>query len=123
MDLTVWVYKLTAKLPAEEKSGLAAAMRKSATAAAQKIADADGRYEDKTAQTQYDAALAALRELQTAGLICRRLGYLGGLDLHGLRSRVRTLSKLIEADLGRCDQACAVDGDPIKIEHYRRDAA
>lgn len=123
MDLTAWVYKLTAKLPAEEKSGLTAAMRKSATTAAQKIADADGRYEDKSAESQYDAALAALRELLTAGLICRRLGYLGGLDVHGLRHRVAALSKLIEADLGRCDQAKQARKDTIKIEHYRRDAA
>lgn len=103
MSLTVWVYRLTRKLPAEEKSGLCGAMRKSATAAAQRIADADGRQAVGEAIQNYEASLAALREMVTSALICRRLGYLSGMDLHALRRRAAKLEALIENDLGGCE--------------------
>lgn len=99
MTLTVWVHRLTGRLPAEEKSGLAAAMRRSATAAAQRLADADGREDDTDAGKQYEAALAALRELGTAGVICRKLKYLGPGALRGLRMRIARVERRIDADL------------------------
>ncbi|MEO0515304.1 MAG: four helix bundle protein [Planctomycetota bacterium] len=102
MSLTVWVYRLTARLPAEEKSGLCAAMRRNATAAAQRVADADGRAEVKEAIKHYESALAALRELLTAGLICQRLGYLRGRHVRALRTRIDRAEKLIDADLATC---------------------
>ena len=99
----VWVYRLTRKLPADEKSGLSAALRRSATAAAQQVADADGREDVSEAIKHYQAALAALRELSTSGVICRRLRYLGAMDLRALRRRVASVEALIEADLETCE--------------------
>lgn len=102
MSLTVWVYRLSDRLPAEEKSGLCAGMRRAATAAAQQTADADGRVDVNDAIQHYESALAALRELLTAALISQRLGYLRGRHLRALRSRLARVESLIEADLYRC---------------------
>ncbi|MEM1108020.1 MAG: four helix bundle protein [Planctomycetota bacterium] len=102
ISLTVWVYRLSNRLPAEEKSGLSAALRRSATAAAQQVADADGRADVNDAIKHYESALAALRELLTAALICRRLGYLRGHHLRSLRSRLTKVETLIEDDLDAC---------------------
>ena len=56
MALTVWVYRLTRKLPDHEKSGLCGGMRKLATAIAQQLADADGRNDVNDAIKHYEAA-------------------------------------------------------------------
>lgn len=120
ISLTVWVYRLSARLPAEEKSGLCAAMRRSSTAAAQQIADADGRADVSDAIKHYESALAALRELLTAALICRRLKYLRGGHLRALRSRIARVEALIESDLNRClDER---DGPPAEPLAFRRAA-
>lgn len=102
MSLTVWVYRLSARLPAEEKSGLSAAMRRAATAVAQKCADADGRAEVGDAIKNYEAALASLRELLTSALICRRLKYIRHVHLSGLRRRIARVESLIDDDLQAC---------------------
>ena len=103
MALTVWVYRLTRKLPDHEKSGLCGGMRKSATAVAQQLADADGRNDVNDAIKHYEAARAGLRELVTSGLICRRLGYLGGFDLRALRRRAARVEAWIDADVEACE--------------------
>lgn len=103
MSLTVWVYRLTRKLPDHEKSGLCAAMRRSATAVAQQLADADGRDDVNDAIKHYEAALAGLRELVTSALICRRLKYLRGFDLMALRRRVGRVEAWIDRDLMACE--------------------
>lgn len=102
MALTVWVHRLSARLPADEQSGLGASLKKAAIAAAQQLADADGRDDVEQAIKHYEAALAALRELLTAGLICRRLGYLRGHHLRSLRGRAGRVESLIEDDLWTC---------------------
>lgn len=102
MSLTVWVYRLSARLPAEEKSGLSAAMRRASTAVAQKCADADGRAEVGDAIKNYEAALASLRELLTAALICRRLKYIHHVHMSGLRRRIARVESLIDEDLQTC---------------------
>jgi len=102
MSLTVWVYRCSERLPAEEKSGLSAAMRRAATAAAQQTADADGRVDVNHAIQHYESALAALRELLTAALISQRLGYLRGRHVRALRKRIGRAERLIEAGLSRC---------------------
>jgi four helix bundle protein len=103
MDLTAFVYRLSAKLPAEEKSGLAAAMRRSATAVTQQLADADGHDDADAALKHYDTALAGLRELLTAGLIARRLKFFHRVQLGRLRRRIAGVEALVEADRQQCD--------------------
>ncbi|MEM9882111.1 MAG: four helix bundle protein [Planctomycetota bacterium] len=103
MRLAVWVHRLSRRLPAEEQSGLAASLRRSAVAATQQIADADGRPDDGEAAQRYAAALASLRELGTAGLLCRRLKYIRGGRLRDLQRRIAKVVSRVESD--RC--ACA----------------
>ncbi|MEM7627003.1 MAG: four helix bundle protein [Planctomycetota bacterium] len=116
MALTVWVYRLTRKLPDHEKSGLCGAMRKSATAAAQRIADADGRADVNDAIKHYEAALAALRELVTSGLICRRLRYLSGFDLMALRRRAARVEAWVDADLAVCEDERDAEPQPAPLQ-------
>ncbi|MEM6853061.1 MAG: four helix bundle protein [Planctomycetota bacterium] len=114
MSLTVWVYRLSGRLPAEEKSGLCAALRRSATGVAQQIADADGRADVNDAIKHYESALAGLRELLTSALISQRLKYLRGSHLRALRSRVAKVEALIDADLERClDERDGEVGEPL----------
>ena len=103
MALAVWIYRLTDKLPDHERSGLSAALRRSATAVAHQVADADGRADVGAAIKHYEQALGALRELGTSALLCRRLRYLGAWDVIALRRRVARVQGWIENDLERCE--------------------
>ena len=91
IELVESIYQLTREFPADEKSGLAAALRRSATAIPAKIADAVGQEDPAKTQQGLGAARGMIRELQTYAVICRRMRFLGYLSYSSLRRRLKKI--------------------------------
>jgi len=95
VELVESIYQLTREFPADEKSGLAAALRRTATGIPAKIADADGQEDPAKAQQGMAAARGMIRELQTYAVICRRMRFLGYMTYSSLRRRLRKIDGML----------------------------
>lgn len=95
IELVESIYQLTREFPADEKSGLAAALRRSATGIPAKIADAVGQDDPAKAQQGLGGARGMIRELQTYAVICRRMRFLGYLNYNSLRRRLKKIDILL----------------------------
>lgn len=99
IELVEFVYRLTRDFPADEKSGLAATLRRTVTGIPAKIADADGQDEpEKVSKTLTDIR-GTIREMQTYVVICRRLGFLPYLKYKALRRRLCKIDRSLEAQI------------------------
>ena len=97
MDVVAAAYRFTAVLPAEEKSGLSAAMRRSASVIPTAIADAWGRPGREALSKAVEDAFATLREMQTQVRIAQRLRYVNWMRSRRLsRSMSRLEDELID---------------------------
>lgn len=91
-DLDVWkvsilliaeAYRVTAKLPPDERFGLTAQIRRSAVSIACNIAEGYGRATRGEYLNQLSVARGSLNELETLAVVCRTLGFLSASDLEG----------------------------------------
>jgi len=103
MKLVAMMYAVTQDFPQEEKSGLAAAIRRLAAAIPAKLADAHGQVAPDAAIKAFEAAQAMLRELQTTLQIAAMLGIVSRFRLGRLRGKCQRLSDGIEACIARCE--------------------
>ncbi len=110
MQLVEFVYRLTRQFPADEKSGLAATLRRTVTGIPAKIAEADGWDDPEKVSQALHGVRGTIRELQTYTAICYRLGFLGFLRYKSLR---RQLAKLDRALLAQADQLVAPPKAPL----------
>ncbi len=110
-DLRVWklarsmavdVYRLTATLPAAERFGLQAQMRRAAVSVVSNIAEGAGR--DSTADfcRFLAVSLGSLADLETQSLLCEDLGFLVHNDelhrqIRGLRLMPNSLQNALRA--------------------------
>ncbi len=93
------VYRVTRRFPADEKSGLAATLRRTATAIPAKIADADGHEDTAKTCQAFTAVRGPVREMQTYAVIARRLGFLSYFKYTALRRRLRKIDRLLDAEV------------------------
>ena len=105
MTLVARVYRLTRCFPAEERPGLSATMRRTATTVPAMIADAQGRIDPREAVKAYSSAQAALRELVTHLLVARRLGFISFFSQGSFRRRCQRLNKMLEDAVDRAAAA------------------
>jgi four helix bundle protein len=99
MTLSERLYKLTATFPAEEKSGLAATIRRTVTAVPAKIADAEGRDDPGDAIKALVAAQATVREVQTHLALSQRLHFVSSWGARPVVKRCRHLHSLLDAEI------------------------
>ena len=97
IELVEAVYRLTREFPADEKSGLAATLRRAVTGIPAKIADAEGQDDPDKISQAYASARGTIRELQTYTVICRRMRFLGYMNYTSLRRRLRRIDRMIVA--------------------------
>ena len=99
IELVEYIYKLTRDFPADEKSGLAATLRRTVTGIPAKIAEADGLDDaDKACQT-LNSLRGTVRELQTYAVICRRLGFLPYLRYKSFRKQLSRIDRTLDAQI------------------------
>lgn len=118
VEMVESVYQVTRGFPADEKSGLAAALRRSATGVPAKIADADGQEDPAKVQQGLAAARGMIRELQTYAVICRRMRFLGFMAYSSFRRRLRKIDLMLlkRIDLLEPEEAAEAPETPdVKI--------
>jgi four helix bundle protein len=98
MDLPVYVYQETAKLPTDERFGLRGQMRRSAVRIPSTIAEGWGRQSSGDYLRFLKIAQGSLYELVTQSELCRRLEYNG--DWAGICSRAEEVGRILHG-LGR----------------------
>ena len=107
------VYRLTATLPPDEKSGLIGAMRKSVTGVPPLIAHLWEADEFDPAQKATDSAHALLRDCLAQAVIANHLGYLSRHQIADLRKRLAKVDFNIEALLDGLFED--FDDDPLSL--------
>lgn len=96
MNLVARVYRATHPFPSDERSGLAATLRRSAVAIPAKIADGHGCGDHREFQKAVAAALGSMRELHTHITIARRLKYLSAIRTFLLRRQVHHIKHMLD---------------------------
>ncbi|WP_291782761.1 four helix bundle protein [Cecembia sp.] len=95
IDLAVEVYRITEKLPVEEKYGLISQMNKSAVSIPSNIAEGAGRNGKKEFDNFLGIALGSSFELDTQIIISNKLEYINDLDFQHLESELEHLQNMI----------------------------
>jgi four helix bundle protein len=95
IDLAVEVYRITEKLPADEKYGLISQMNKSAVSIPSNIAEGAGRNGKKEFDNFLGIALGSSFELDTQIIISNKLEYINGLDFQNLESELEYPQNMI----------------------------
>jgi four helix bundle protein len=91
--LTLQVYKLTERLPAEEKYGLTSQMRRAAVAVPANIAEGFKRRGKHDKARFYNIAEASLEELRYYFILCRDLGV--GLEFDDLNRQANEVGRML----------------------------
>lgn len=99
IELVESVYRLTRGFPADEKSGLAATLRRTVTAIPAKIADADGQDDPDTIRQTFAEVRGTIREMQTYFVIARRMRFIGHFNYTSLRRRLRRIDRMLDAQI------------------------
>jgi four helix bundle protein len=101
MDLAVEVHRLSARLPKQERKGLADQMRRAASSVPANIAEGNARHHRREYLHFLSIAEGSLAELQTHLELARRLMYLSTRELafalHYQRRVGRMLTKLVQS--------------------------
>lgn len=105
MTLALHVHRLSALLPADEKSGLAAALKRTSQQPISLIAQADANEEPADAIATLNKCEAPLRELLTIALLAQQLKMLSRTHLRHLRASIHKTRKLIDDEIESWTQA------------------
>lgn len=112
-DLRIWhsgieiveeIYRLTQKFPKEELYGLCTQMRRAAISIPSNIAEGQVRGHTKEFVQFLRIALSSNAELETQIIISYRLGYLEKEKYESILSRLKSLSKQIQALLNKLNR-------------------
>jgi len=95
IELVEFVYRITRDFPSDEKSGLAATLRRTVTAVPAKIADADGLDDAEKIIQTLNGIRGTIREMLTYAVICRRLGFLSFMKYKALRRRLVRIDRVL----------------------------
>lgn len=101
MNLVESVYRLTAKLPANEQFGLVAQMRRSAVSVPSNIAEGYGRQATGEYRHHLSFSRGSLLELETQFLLCRRLNYLEKDEADSVVEEIAEISKMLGAPISK----------------------
>ncbi len=95
IDLAVEVYRITEKLPKEERYGLISQMNRSAVSIPSNIAEGAGRNTEKDFNNFLGIALGSSFELETQVIISNRLEYIEQQDFEYLENELEHLQNMI----------------------------
>jgi len=95
MALTDAVYRVSVHLPAGERFGLSAQMRRAAVAVPSNIAEGQGRRTDGEFLNLLSVAHGSLRELETQLMLCERLELLKPKQVAGLLEQAAEVGRLV----------------------------
>jgi len=91
------IYQLTARLPTEEKYGLASQMRRAAVSVPSNIAEGQARQGTREFLQFLSHASGPLAELETQTLLCVDLNYCNLPDITKISGEIAELQKMLAA--------------------------
>jgi four helix bundle protein len=97
MDLVGAVYRESAVIPAEERYGLTAQMRRAAVSVPANIAEGQGRSTDGEFLNLLSVAHGSVRELETHALVAGRLQFLEPPAVSAILNRAADVGRLVTA--------------------------
>lgn len=95
IDLAVEVYKITEKLPKDERFGLISQMNRAVVSIPSNIAEGAGRNGKKEFNNFLGVALGSSFELDTQMVISNRLNYLNDEDFQNVEKELEHLQNMI----------------------------
>ena len=95
MELVVNVYRLTLKLPQDERRGLISQMRAAAVSVPSNIAEGYGRQAKGEYRHHLSISRGSLLELETQLLVCEKVGYLENLQTQQVLGEIQLISKML----------------------------
>ena len=95
MDLVESSYKLSSRLPPDERFGLVSQIRRAATSVPANIAEGFGRWNARDFARFAAIASGSLRELETHLIIVQRLGFLDKFTVETILRQADELSKML----------------------------
>jgi four helix bundle protein len=95
IDLAVQVYRITEKLPKDERFGLIGQMNRSAVSIPSNIAEGAGRNTDKDFNNFLGVALGSSFELDTQLVISNKLEYVNDQDFQKTEKELEHLQNMI----------------------------
>jgi four helix bundle protein len=105
MDLTVQIYKITAKLPKEELFSLTNQMRRAAVSIPSNIAEGQARHSRKEFLQFIGIAKGSKAELETQLLLCQKIGYLIDTDISEAMNLLQEVGKMLNVLARKLRQA------------------
>ena len=95
MDIVIDVYRLTRALPAEERFGLSAQLRRAAVAIPSNIAEGHSRIGGGEFRRFVSIARGSVAEVETQLAVAVALGLIAGDEITSLSSQLDRLSKML----------------------------
>jgi len=95
MDIVIDIYRVTPALPAEEKFGLTAQLRRAAVAIPSNIAEGHGRIGAGEFRRFVSIARGSVAEVETQIAVAVALGLIAGDEITSLSSQLDRLSKML----------------------------
>ncbi len=95
MSLAADVYKLTYKLPVEERYALSDQMKRSAVSIPSNIAEGKGRESDREFSHFLSIARGSSTELETQVLLCVQLGYYQQDEVKEILVKIDSIQRMI----------------------------
>jgi len=103
MDLVELSYRVSKKLPADEKYGLVSQIRRAAVSVPANIAEGYGRRRRGDYLQHLSIANGSLKELETHFLIAYRLGHLSQVDIHPVLELAAEVGKMLGSMIRRLE--------------------
>jgi four helix bundle protein len=97
MDLCADCYKITSKLPADERFGLLSQMRRASVSVPSNIAEGFARETKGVFVNHLRIAQGSLKELETQLQICQRIGFLEQGDVESLLVQSDEVGRMIRS--------------------------
>lgn len=104
IELSLKIYRMTRKFPAEEMYGLSTQLRRAAISVASNIAEGKGRSSDKELLQFLSHARGSLYEVQTQLQIAKSLGYLTEGDYQGLAQQADAVGRMLNGMIAKFRQ-------------------
>jgi four helix bundle protein len=95
MDIVIEIYRVTRAIPAEERFGLVAQLRRAAVAIPSNIAQGRNRVGAAEFRRFVSIARGSVAEVETQLTVAVALGFVGAGEIASLSSRLDELSKML----------------------------
>jgi four helix bundle protein len=117
MTLVQEVYQVAQRLPAEERFGLAAQLRKAAVSIPANIAEGQGRKSSSEFRYHLSVAIGSLHELETEVMVAGRLSYAEESEVAALLEHSGEVGRLVHGLYRSLPKRRVTDHRPLTTDH------